>query len=1850
MNQLVGEIAEFIENRVKSSARTLPDTGGTLRSIFHGPPLHLLDEVLARLTKGGGLVVTLGDGTSDQVPVLLPVERLESGVGNPPVGVSGRCDPSHLLALRNTPSCPRFVALAAPAQHNILSVAQATDDFGLAPENNSGSATTEDWWADEFIQRLVDRALSRHPLLDADRDGARQLLKGAVLAAEEGDRHDPQRPNSWAAIARVMAITDTHVPFLTQWSLACGFPPASEGRIEAKEQVRVLQALMASIVDEGYAPCAERLKRNATEEEQGAIEACLEHLRRECEVPLALTNAGAFYYAPTRGMSIGLAPDWWGILTSERLAELLEQEAYQQVGTLAIQCTNAVVAPGRGLPCVVAGEASMSVIAPEGTSVIASLVRDGGGQGKRREWQLPITGQFTIEDDAPPKHRQPLRFTVTAPGMKKATLRIVSLAGWEPGIVVASRTATKVKLPKKARSGSKHTLECEMVLAGQGRHLLELYTSPGVVLPNQVTGVDTSTANPEPLSGTVSLATHESGASSLELEATADCYYDLDFTRPDGTPERLRISLTSEEVASEGCRSEFERLIRINRLARAVDIQVDHQVRAADLQAWALAAPGAARSFYPLVLASDCRERWRAPSWNTVEDTILSRGRFLHDPRPSPSEMTPPQEFIDARASIFARIRGEDGHGLVEVAELGKWMQEPEFAGHVDAYLRAYLHWLEQEPGVAAWVDLVIVCGVEADGRTLAQEPDAVLVSPLHPVRIGWHCLAQRALREAWKSGLPCPASSILDPDSVPDAIVLPLRTPSGTSRQVAFLSTECSSDYWSVLWNGTRIDRLPTRTDAPPFDEELGIRLGGLSSGFSISQVRRSLDDVAALLAAKPVLNVAIASHGGHSDACNDGLMSWAYDRFAGKEGAPALASFFGTRQLQVFDERREDAQPQDAAVANLTEDTAGAVKWFTRVPSGSKPDLGIIAQLEASNATADQANLGSPLGIGALVRHRVRTQLAAGGGAFLAESRTGVEGPPSGDGLADTVMRAVARLENLGDSRTGYTFAPSVQAIQTMFKQRSAEYVAVSSSAVDPACFLGGWLDGVYLWDYELPSYSHRAGDTNGYYLLSQVKPLERDALQRLLGRLPGCESLDEQLVEGILLEVARRGIPTVRGLSAGHTGATGDLGLFLAGRVLQDEFRGSADGPRSLLRVHAVEGEAHEVSLVVPVDPFRGYLLDLQRALGIGEFQRPDLLVASIVITDSEVRCRVTPVEVKYRREETMTSAASREALGQASALARLLLKLQEQGSEKGLLIWKLTFQHLLLSMFDFGFRVYSQHLAASKNPGEWSNLHHKVMAAVLADEANVEIDAIGRLIVFDASASSAPRDSDDDGFKETVVISARDAAHIVAGDPSSFYAAIRNAIHSWRLHPAQGGAGTAPANAVPGVADDIPIGSVDAPIAVENTAELIPDDGQAEKPMAADAPHVDTGAKPGGTERRAHQEDHELPGHSVVNEEGMQVLVGNSIDGFTSTPMFLRPNLTALNQLNMGVVGDLGTGKTQLVKSLVYQITRAAASNGGVKPRFLIFDYKRDYSTDDFVRAVGARVVTPYELPLNLFDVSGAGVGAAPWLARFKFFADVLDKIYSNVGPVQRENLKQAVRDAYQDAGAMGRQPTIYDVYDRYKAHVQGKPDAPLSIIGDMIDMELFARDPANTIGFDSFLDGVVVLSLDSLGQDDRTKNMLVAIMLNMFYEHMLRIPKRPYRGTDPQLRTIDSYLLVDEADNIMRYEFDVLRKVLLQGREFGVGVILASQYLRHFKAGATDYREPLLSWFIHKVPNVTVQELTALGLPAGTAQLLVDRIRQLGNHECLFKTFDVAGEVVAGRPFYSLFADEPATLE
>lgn len=1808
---------------------SLPGESRECRAVFCGPPAAILKNVFELLAEDGRLLIaSTADGTEISYPVVLQVEELPDGARIASVKQSGLCMFHGLASIRNDPNCGTFLTLVAPGGQASETHESTRKAFGVASAANEGGAAAAIWWNDRFVQEILEKGLG-----DGDaqqHDQAKRLIHDAVLAADAADQHDVRRAGAWDILSRLWELRDSGMPLDARVSLAAGFPPSEDGRLDATHKVTVITLLAEKLESSNLGNGIEQIKAHAADEaERRHLDEFLSHLRRKCEVVTTLRRSMPYYYVPD---DIAPPPDWWKALTLQRWEALLEDEAVDHpTAEIEFSCTNPLAFQVRGFVPVVRDSARISVRLPEGLEgVTIRVIRDApGGAANKREWELG-KGTMEFEDDSIPAHKSPIKYVAEVIGVqtKKATLKLISLASWEAGLIVASRTATKGK-PPKIYPG-KH-IETTLEMSGAGRHYLDIFARPGVEICSEEAKGTSEEGELEPVR--IGLVTTDEYG--MEVEAGGERYYDFDIVRP-GSPrtDKFRICLLAGDTTADECESYFMFHLARNsrrdgsRLPRAV--HANGQARSAQLQGWLLDESRVSRTHYPFVLAPDYASQWRRREWTSAEDTIFSAARFLNDPRPPFDEMRPPESFLAARLAIAAKVRGKEGNDLIESANLGEWLvTDKDFESAVDTYVRSYLDWLSASPAEACWCDIGLVMGLEGDGATLEEVPNAIIISPLHPVRFAWQCLAQRAMYLASRK-LPCPAASIMDPDCVPDAITLPLRDAIGGTNEVVYFSVECNSDYWGILWNTSRLDRLAKLGAAAPLDREMGLLVGGISSGFSVSQVHRAMDDVCEMLVAKPIIGILVSSAAGQNNACNEGILSWGRKHFAVSGIQEPQTQRYGASELHVFDDRAENSRPDDAEISNLAEDTSNSVQWYAGAGAKTSHDLAIIAQLETSNAAARPTKLTSPLGIGGLVRCRIREQQMASNGQFLCESRFAGPARASGDGLADNTAKAIATLEGWASNPMGYVFAPSLNAVEKSLKK--AEFVAVSSSAVDPACFLGRWLEGIYLWDYELPSYSGRSGDSNGYYLLSQIKELDLETMKIVLQRLPGCDALTHDELTAIVQEVARRGIPTVRGLSAGNSGAAGDLGLFVATRLLQDSFR-VANVEGGLLQPWVEHDGTHQITLVIPVDPFQRYLDDLAKAIKKPTLNRPDLVVISVVATDSSIKCKLTPVEVKNRGGGSqMSGTARQEALEQAKSLSSLLYTLkQTYTDDQEMLLWRLADQNLLGSMVSYGFRVYSQHLAETGRVSEWSSLQSRVMEAIFASEMNVEVDGRGRLIVIDGSAASGARDTDGDGFKETIEISQKDAALIVHGQTDAFYISMRASLGDWNFLPS--------VDSTPVVGTNPEAQSTT--IFIDSGQETAPHDivlQPLSDPAASNtgAPLADAAKYTAPT--RSPMES-PMPLDDGALQAGLSLRVGMTLDGFQSRMRHLNLGHTSLNQLNMGVVGDLGTGKTQLLKSIVYQIATGTADNRGVTPNILIFDYKKDYSSADFVQATGARVVRPQHLPLNLFDLSGSSQSVSPWLDRYRFFADAVDKIYPGIGPVQRDRLKNAIKDAYRGQES-GHYPTIYDVHRNYVGALKGGADSLSGILGDLIDMELFADERTTILSPSDFLRGVVVISLNELGQDDRTKNMLVAIMLNVFYEHMLKIPKRPFLGANKDMRVVDSMLLVDEADNIMKYEFDVLRKILLQGREFGVGVILASQYLSHFKAGATDYREPLLTWFLHKVPNLKPQELGALGLSdPSSLQQVSERIKSLGLHECLYKTHDVLGEFIKGAPFY-----------
>ncbi len=381
------------------------------------------------------------------------------------------------------------------------------------------------------------------------------------------------------------------------------------------------------------------------------------------------------------------------------------------------------------------------------------------------------------------------------------------------------------------------------------------------------------------------------------------------------------------------------------------------------------------------------------------------------------------------------------------------------------------------------------------------------------------------------------------------------------------------------------------------------------------------------------------------------------------------------------------------------------------------------------------------------------------------------------------------------------------------------------------------------------------------------------------------------------------------------------------------------------------------------------------------------------------------------------------------------------------------------------------------------------------------------------------------------------------------------------------------------------------------------------------------------------------DISVPTDEIENEppeefipRSMEIFLGENRE--SGEDVFWCPNDTStiLNP-NTGIIGTMGTGKTQLTKSLVTQLYRKSADNyDGTPVGILIFDYKGDYneSHPDFVNATQAKIYKPYNFPLNPFalTIGKANVPALPLHVASAFTATI-GKIY-HLGDVQKQTLLDCIRDAYLAQGIRPdkpltwtrKAPTFGKVFEQYDEKVRKKGDSLGSAMKRLNDFQIFESDPLKTRSIAELLQGVVVMDLSQYDSD--IQNLIVAITLDLFYSYMKTLPSG---ATDGQYRQIRKIILVDEADNFMSEDFPSLRKILKEGREFGVGTILSTQFLNHFITGDDDYSGYIFTWIVHRVANLksaNVEYIFGTNAKMQDHKELCDEVKHLLKHQSVVK--------------------------
>lgn len=360
-------------------------------------------------------------------------------------------------------------------------------------------------------------------------------------------------------------------------------------------------------------------------------------------------------------------------------------------------------------------------------------------------------------------------------------------------------------------------------------------------------------------------------------------------------------------------------------------------------------------------------------------------------------------------------------------------------------------------------------------------------------------------------------------------------------------------------------------------------------------------------------------------------------------------------------------------------------------------------------------------------------------------------------------------------------------------------------------------------------------------------------------------------------------------------------------------------------------------------------------------------------------------------------------------------------------------------------------------------------------------------------------------------------------------------------------------------------------------------------------------------------------------SDKSDTPLRILFGH--DAARQSPLHWEPTNTAkFMNTNTGIIGTMGTGKTQFTKSLVTQLMRNQSCNVDGKPiGLLIFDYKSDYVDEAFLDATGAKKYKLFKLPYNPLSL----FGDTPMLPIHTAggLSETMAKAYG-LGHKQQLKLENLILECYEAAGISPEDPTtwsrtaptIEDVWLRFLDQEKVEEDSLYAALSKLARYKIFETIPEKMTSLYELIDGVTVIELASYPPE--VQNLVVALTLDLFYAQMQKRGKPVVRG---DYRQLTKMILVDEADNFMRQDFSSLRKILKEGREYGVGAILSTQEITHFKTGENNYASYILTWVIHRVSEIRNADIKAVFNvdDKGEQESLMGQIRQLEKHFSLY---------------------------
>jgi DNA sulfur modification protein DndE len=277
-----------------------------------------------------------------------------------------------------------------------------------------------------------------------------------------------------------------------------------------------------------------------------------------------------------------------------------------------------------------------------------------------------------------------------------------------------------------------------------------------------------------------------------------------------------------------------------------------------------------------------------------------------------------------------------------------------------------------------------------------------------------------------------------------------------------------------------------------------------------------------------------------------------------------------------------------------------------------------------------------------------------------------------------------------------------------------------------------------------------------------------------------------------------------------------------------------------------------------------------------------------------------------------------------------------------------------------------------------------------------------------------------------------------------------------------------------------------------------------------------------------------------------------------------------DLREFDNRNIAIAGMAGSGKTQLVKDILYQISK----NTNHELKFIFFDYKGEGNPTQLKSFLDATKCEFIDI------VNDKGVKFNPFLSisleerqrpfSIKAFVDTIATFVPSVGVTQKNILTNVITDLFDSKD--GSYPTIEELFDsiaEYYAENNRRPDTLFAGIQDLTT-NIFNCDPENP----NLLNKSLYLNLPP-ALSDTLRQLIVFLLLRYFNTYFSSTNDCEPRDYIFPLRYV---IVIDEAHIYLKNKNarKALEELLRLLRSKGVIIVMLSQGVEDYKTKDFDF--------------------------------------------------------------------------